>query len=225
MNIYIIHSLVMHIILFGAISYINTNTTSKNTKKYYIDFISSRQQVITMQNIRKTQSTELPPVSKTNIKKEEVKKNQTPPVKQIEDPDYIYTNTTRLRPSMANENLSIIEKYAENKRESTQTENGFEGIKTDTDFPYPWYITKLRGILWDIWQKQSIVSKNVSAVVRFRIYTNGEIRDIKMEKSSGNNLFDYSVISCIKEITKVDPLPKDYKEDYLTVYVEFKAIE
>ncbi|MGC8867887.1 MAG: TonB family protein, partial [Elusimicrobiales bacterium] len=138
------------------------------------------------------------------------------------------TNTRNIKPSMAYEKSTIIDEdksaYNITTYNSTSSSASSE-IKTDKDFPYPYYITRLREVLFDSWKSKNVSATNISAIVKFRIYPNGEIRNISIEKSSSNNLFDYSVLSAVSEIKKVDPLPADFFEDYLTVYVEFKAVK
>jgi outer membrane biosynthesis protein TonB len=53
----------------------------------------------------------------------------------------------------------------------------------------------------------------------------GSIRNVIIYNSTGNRIFDEMVISTIYGIKKFDPLPKDFSEDYLSVYVEFKSME
>jgi len=53
----------------------------------------------------------------------------------------------------------------------------------------------------------------------------GSIRDVRIYNSSGNRIFDEMVLSTIYSIKKFDPLPKDFNEDYLSVYVAFKSME
>ncbi len=224
MNVYIFPSILIHLFVF--VLFFKTSVANKNTKKYYIDFISSKPTVITEMNVNKNtsfpSSDQIEKQQQNISEKRKEKKIKTPAKIQIEDPDYIYTN---VKPSMANEESAIINNNSSKHTTPQQTNliSTSSAIKTDKDFPYPWYITKLRTILFDSWQSKNISSKNISAVVKFRIYPNGEIRNITLEKSSLNNLFDYSVISAVSDIKKVDPLPADFFEDYLTVYVEFKS--
>lgn len=233
MNVYLFHSFLFHVIVIMIVLKFNFSTKTL-TKKYYIDFISSKPQVVTRGFDNNTQidkqkssnNTKEVETQKQQIDKKETKTTKQE-YKQIEDPDYLYKNSEVIKPSMANEESSILNeinnKYTNSN--TTQELTGSGGIKTDTDFPYPWYITKLRAKLWDNWQTQNIISQNISAIVKFRIYPNGEIRDVNIEKKSGNRLFDHSVINTINSIKNVDPLPSDFSEDYLTVYVEFKAVQ
>ena len=224
MNIYLFHSLLIHLILMITILKIN-QPINKASKKYYIDFISSKPQIITRNpsddnpgsNTAAKQSKEGPE------KKTQQTTTHTQKSKQIEDPDYLYKNPPIIKPSMAEEKSSILNDIS--SRSMGEKLSSSRGIKTDEDFPYPFYITMLRGKIWDNWQTQNIVSQNTSAVVKFKIYSDGKIKDIKIYKSSGNRLFDYSALNAIRSIKDLDPLPPDFSQEYVTVYVEFKAVE
>lgn len=208
---------------------------SKTTanQKYYIDFLSSKPFIVTPQNTS-NQSIKENPNKSLGLEKRNEKEKQQENLKQnrsqqIEDKDYLYKNAS-LKPSMIDEKSSILDEKNKDISDlkgdlQTQKETSGGGILTDEKFPYPWYITKLRSALWDSWQAKNVYSKNTSAVVKFLIYPNGEIKNVRIEKSSGNRLFDYSVLSAVTDIKKVDPLPADFFEDYLTVYVEFKSYE
>ncbi|MCX7905577.1 MAG: TonB family protein [Elusimicrobiales bacterium] len=234
MSNHIIYSTIIHIIIMMLV-YTMEIKNETNNKKYYIDFLSSQTQIISpnfnnLENNEKEKKINEKVLETKEIKKNQYNKNETLKAevnkKQIEDPDYLYKNIN-LTPSMAKEKSSIIEETVSkvNNSISENHSNSNQLIRTDTDFPYPWYITKLRGKLWDSWQSQNIISPSNIVVVKFKIYQNGEIKDIKIEKSSGNKLFDHSAISAVSSIKRVDPLPTDFEEDHLIVYVEFKSIE
>lgn len=100
------------------------------------------------------------------------------------------------------------------------------GVKAEfADFPYPWYITQVRASLWNEWSKRMPTSGEVACVAVFKITQNGKIKDLEIEKSSGNKLFDFAASASVQSAADFPPLPEDYKEDELTVHVEFKVIE
>jgi len=231
MNIYLLYSSIIHFILV-VLLFLSIRITIKSApKQYYIDFIG-QSEVMTAQN----------PISagikNDNIisndteqkKPEEVKGQKTPAKpKQVDDPDYLYTNSKNMKPSMADEESQILKKGVIKKsvNSGVASDGGIEnsGIRTDSNFPYPWYITTVRTRLFESWQSQDVTSKNLKSVVKFRILRNGLIDRIQIDKSSGNRLFDQSVVMAVSEIKRLDPLPDEFYEDYLTVYVEFKTLE
>ena len=224
-------SLTVHILLFGFLILMNFRYTLSRPKQYYIDFIG-KTEVVNSTNLQsfsssKPKETEkLYETSKTPSidKKKEYKK-------QIEDPDYLYTNSKALKPSMINEKSKILDTSFENKNPAVENEQQDlqtslnSSISFGTDFPYPWYITKLRTKLYDSWQAKYIVSSNLKAVVRFNIMRDGSIEGIRIYTSSGNKIFDETAISSVYDIGRFDALPSDFNDRYLTVYVEFKSME
>ena len=61
----------------------------------------------------------------------------------------------------------------------------------------------------------------LKAVASFVIAGDGSVSDIKIEKSSGNKIFDKKVMKTIKSAGPFSPLPLDYDEDDLKIYFEF----
>lgn len=212
-----IHLLAILILILSQKPQLNT------TRQYYIDFLA-KQEVNTPQNTNYNED-------KSNLNKldrvknkEQIENTKTKSTfQQVEDRDYLYTNARNIKPSMANVESKILESESTSGNETGITNQNTSSIRTDSNFPYPFYITKLRTILWENWQRREITSKGLKAVVSFIILKNGEIRSIKIDSPSGNELFDQSVIASVKEISRADPLPEEFNEDFLTVYVEFKT--
>lgn len=111
--------------------------------------------------------------------------------------------------------------------------NGTEGDGTPktirasfTNFPYPWYITQVRNSLWTQWQKRMPKKgAGLSALVSFNIDKYGAIYGIQIERSSGNDSYDYAATSAAENSAPFPPLPKDFTKNLLTVTVEFKNEE
>jgi colicin import membrane protein len=71
------------------------------------------------------------------------------------------------------------------------------------------YYTKIRNQIWQQWVYPDIGQKDLEAIISIRIMKDGTISMQKIEKSSGNPLFDKSAI---KAITKANPLsPPPYE--------------
>ena len=95
-----------------------------------------------------------------------------------------------------------------------------------TNFPYPWYITQVRNSLWEQWQKHMPKkSAGLSTLVSFNIDRYGAVYSVQIEKSSGNDSYDYAATSAAEESAPYPPLPKDFPKNLLTVTVEFKNEE
>ena len=92
-----------------------------------------------------------------------------------------------------------------------------------TNFPYPWYITQVRNALWEAWQKYKPKSgSGLSALVTFTIDKNGAIYDTQLERTSGNEAYDYAALNAARDSAPYPALPKDFDREILTVTVEFK---
>ena len=103
--------------------------------------------------------------------------------------------------------------------------NAFGGGNIQTDFanfPYPWYITQVRNSLWIEWEKRRPAGNTLSTLVSFAIARDGKIKDLKTEKKSGDDTYDFAATSAVINAGPFAPLPMYYEKDELTVTVEFK---
>ncbi len=104
-------------------------------------------------------------------------------------------------------------------------EGEFEGGNIQTDFanfPYPWYITQVRNSLWIEWERRRPAGSTLSALVTFSIARDGKIKNLKVEKSSGDDSYDFAATSAVINVGQFAPLPMYYEKDELSVTVEFK---
>ena len=100
------------------------------------------------------------------------------------------------------------------------------GISADfSDFPYPWYISLVRNSLSNKWMTKMPSSGEMTAVIFFNIKRNGTIKGLKVEKSSGNRLFDNAALNSVESSAPFEVLPDDFLEKNLSVHVEFKTME
>lgn len=113
----------------------------------------------------------------------------------------------------------------EDESEGGEQPNAFGGGNIQTDFanfPYPWYITQVRNSLWGEWEKRRPAGSTLGTMVTFAIARDGKIKDLKVEKSSGDDTFDFAATSAVINAGPFAPLPMYYEKDELTVTVEFK---
>jgi len=94
-----------------------------------------------------------------------------------------------------------------------------------SNFPYPWYITQVREALWTAWTARMPSSGLLKCTVKFDLLRKGSVKNVGVERSSGNRLFDYAAETSVENAGPFPPLPDDYYEDRLTVHVEFKTME
>ncbi len=91
-----------------------------------------------------------------------------------------------------------------------------------TNFPYPWYITQVRNALWREWSKRMPKKSGLSTLVSFNIDKYGAVYSVQIERSSGDEGYDYASTTAANSSAPYPPLPKDFPKDILTVTVEFK---
>jgi len=90
------------------------------------------------------------------------------------------------------------------------------------NFPYPWYLTRLRGLLWERWSERMPATQGNCRVV-FSILRGGALTDLRVEESSGDGGFDYAALSAVRDAGPFAPLPAAFPEPFLKVHVEFRS--
>lgn len=65
----------------------------------------------------------------------------------------------------------------------------------------------------------------VPVVVKFRLERSGAVSDVGIERSSGNNYFDFAGRRAVLSAGKLPPFPEDMTEPYLDVHVSFTVGE
>ena len=137
-------------------------------------------------------------------------------------------------PSMAAADGFLPEKKQISKNSSSggNAGNGGEaaegiggGFRTDTDFPYPWYISQVREALFNAWAANSPSAAGLQCTAMFTILRNGSTKNAKIEKSSGNRLFDSAALAAVRAASPFSRLPDDFYEDVLTIHVEFRSTD
>ncbi|NLI09712.1 MAG: TonB family protein [Elusimicrobia bacterium] len=218
MRQYLIYSSLAHSVLFFLLIWKFAPGKIKPQKAYYIDFISTSPQISTPQDEAPqksiSQSKNLSAENKEPIVKSE--KNQKTDYQNKDD----FSDT--LKPSMASAESKLLKDLSGKSHQSSDSDNSQRSVNTDSDFPYPWYITQIRESLWDSWRKIMPINSSLKCSVSFKIRPNGTFYDLEVETSSGNRIFDQAALSAVENAEKFPPLPEGFFEEYLTVHVEFK---
>lgn len=217
MRQYVIYSSLAHSLLILIFLLKFAQTASVKNRTYYIDFISNQAQIDTPQNETSPKISSQP--SAAEEKKQQKNKTAAGQEKDYFDRDDF--NTSDLRPSMASQESKLL-KDVNLTQQSSETPGSSSAINTDSDFPYPWYITQVREALWDSWQRIMPVNSSLKCVIKFRILSSGSISSAEIEQSSGNRMFDQTALTAVESAGKMPHLPEGFFEDYLTVHVEFK---
>jgi TonB family protein len=85
-----------------------------------------------------------------------------------------------------------------------------------------WYISIIKKKIEENWSFKEYVGK-LSSIVSFRIYREGKIENIIIEKSSGYKKFDKSIVDAILSVKNWPPFPEEIKDRYLDIIIEFET--
>jgi TonB family protein len=99
------------------------------------------------------------------------------------------------------------------------------GVSTDMpDFPYPWYISQVRMMLWQAWQRR-MPRLDAEGTVGFSILPNGSFTDLSVESSSGDADFDAAALASVQAAAPFPALPSDFREKFLKIHLALKSEE
>jgi protein TonB len=99
------------------------------------------------------------------------------------------------------------------------------GVATDLpNFPYPWYTSQVRLMLWQAWQKR-MPRADAEGAVAFAILRNGSFTDLAVESSSGDSAFDRAALESVQAAAPFPALPSDFREPFLKIHLTLKSEE
>ncbi|MCM8785347.1 MAG: TonB family protein [Candidatus Omnitrophica bacterium] len=90
-----------------------------------------------------------------------------------------------------------------------------------TEIP-SWYINLIRKKIEENWLLKEYLI-DMSAIISFRIYRDGKIENVSIEKSSGYKKFDNSIIEAIKSVKVWPKFPEEIRDRYIDIIIEFKT--
>lgn len=227
MRSYLLYSSSAHLLILAVIFFASSNSFSPKQKQaYYIDFIGPSK-VVTMEKAAAAEGEEKAPAARTDQASKAVEKapaartaRTSKSAKKADDDDF--SSGALPKPSIFSSGARLFDE--EKAPSGASGENGTP-LTTDSNFPYPWYITQVREALWTAWTEKMPSGGSLRCTVRFAINRNGSIKGVSVEKTSGNRLFDNAAESSVHSAAPFAALPDDFYEDRLTVHVEFKAMD
>lgn len=234
MTRYMLFSSTFHFFALLTLFVLQKNTRPPNNV-YYIDFVGKAEVMNASDINRRVPARKKKPEKKEPAKKEKKASPSGPAAKKAEPPPE-EENFILPSPSMLGatdklfENLKNLvaskEKSEKAQEAGTEEESPETGVSASfSNFPYPWYISKVRQRLSGKWSAKMPDYSGVSAVVRFEIGKSGGISGVKLTASSGNPLFDMAAVNSVRECASFDELPPDFADDELVVYVKFKTLK
>ena len=231
MNRYFALSCALHLLLGLLIVVLMVPSKKEPSATYTIDFIGSGKVVAMQQAAAPKAQVETPapaePPKPVEEKKPDPKAYQSKteisakkqPKKKAEKPK----PAPLAAPSILEEDSAKTDKTDETSTGGGEGEFAGGNVQTDfATFPYPWYIAQVRNSLWSEWEKRRPVGVSLSAIITFAIARDGKIKDLKLEKSSGDDSYDFAAKSAVINAGPFEPLPMLYEKDELTVTLELK---
>jgi len=88
-----------------------------------------------------------------------------------------------------------------------------------SDFPYAWYIAAIHRKIKERWDGYALAGQQPAVV--FEIARDGEVKGIRVDKSSGNPYYDQAAVRAVTEANPFPPLPVAFKKPVLTVGLQF----
>lgn len=222
----------LHVLAALLLLLVLSPSAKKASATYTIDFIGSGKVIATTG--QETSAPKAAVQAPAPAKEAEVKKEEPKPAKKAyAAKEEISTKKQPAKkaastPAPKAEPLSapsVLEEDSVEKGGESSKEGEFEGGNIQTDFanfPYPWYITQVRNSLWIEWEKRRPAGSTLAALVTFAIARDGKVKDLKVERKSGDDTFDFAASSAVINAGPFAPLPMYYEKDELTVSVEFK---
>jgi protein TonB len=101
----------------------------------------------------------------------------------------------------------------------TGTPTGIGALSLEaSDFPYAWYLRQVVQKITEAWDRQNQVKEpEQPPTVIFEIKRDGSIGTPRIEKSSGNSLYDQAALRAIVEASPFPPLPQDWSKPSLVL--------
>lgn len=127
-------------------------------------------------------------------------------------------------PAPVEETAPVAEEAVEGAPEGSPAGDGPEAMVTPDmpDFPYPWYISRVRKSLWDNWAKHRPAGA-AECEVAFTIVRTGKMVSPRVDVTSGDRAFDVAALSAVQDAAPFPPLPRGFPDRFLRVHVQFKS--
>jgi len=92
-----------------------------------------------------------------------------------------------------------------------------------SDFPHAWYLRQVLQKIQAQWERQGLANQPDQIPQIFvEIQRDGSVRAPRIEKSSGNSLYDRAALRAVMEASPFPPLPQDWSKSSLRVLFTFE---
>lgn len=91
------------------------------------------------------------------------------------------------------------------------------------DFPFTYYLRQIQAKISERWSPpRTTAAGGERAIIFFEIGRDGQIKEPKLERESGNALYDQSALRAVMEASPFPPLPPEFKAPSLRVHFGFE---
>ncbi len=106
---------------------------------------------------------------------------------------------------------------------SGRNDSGFGGNNGASDPIFSGYFFRFRNKISRYWHKIQNPNKQEKTItiIKFKIFQNGSVDDIQIERTSGNSFNDRAALRAIKSASPFEKLPYQYNLTYLLIHFEF----
>jgi len=98
---------------------------------------------------------------------------------------------------------------------------GGGGSAFDQDFEYSYYVQQMLGRISLHWQRAPVRGQAV-VIIRFTIFKDGHLEDVRVEQSSGLAMLDRAAERAVYLSDPMPPLPNSYPRDQVGVHLRFE---
>ncbi len=94
-----------------------------------------------------------------------------------------------------------------------------------SNFPFTYYLQIITARVSGNWFTSLVdpgIKGNFQTTVYFKIHKSGQISDLKIQESSGVRSLDLSAMRAVQTSSPFPPLPIDYEDEYLGIYLIFE---
>lgn len=94
-----------------------------------------------------------------------------------------------------------------------------------SNFPFTYYLQIITARVSGNWFTSLVdpgIKGNFQTTVYFKIHKNGQVTDLKIQESSGVRSLDLSAMRAVQTSSPFPPLPIDYEDEYLGIYLIFE---
>lgn len=96
----------------------------------------------------------------------------------------------------------------------------FPGLRIGEGIPAE-YVSLVRSVIQKNWKISANESNFLTAVVSFRLLSDGSVSDLTLEKSSGRKSFDECAMEAVRDVKQFPPIPVAVTQKYLDFEIHF----